>query len=65
MTNNALQELIQISSWLKMDFWNVIQINSRLKKLPEQFDSNQLTTKKLPNFGSNQLMTQKTLWNVD
>ena len=27
----ALQDLIQISSWLKMDFWNFIQINSRLK----------------------------------
>ena len=42
----ALQEWFQISSRLKMDFWNVIQIDSLLKKLPEYFDSNQLKTKK-------------------
>ena len=42
----ALQELIQIGpmDWLEMDFWNLIQIDPRLKNLPEYFDSNQLTT---------------------
>ena len=38
----TLQELMQISSRPKMDFWNLIQIVSRLKQLPEHFDSNQL-----------------------
>ena len=27
----ALQELIQIGSWLKMEFWNVIQIEFQRK----------------------------------
>ena len=56
----ALQELVQISPWLKMDFWKLNQIDSRLKKLPEYFYSNQLTTQKtFQNFDSNRLMTQK------
>ena len=44
-----------------MDFRNLIQIDSRLKKLPEYSDSNQLMTQKktLQNFDSNRLMTQK------
>ena len=42
----ALQELIQISSRLKIDLWNLIQIDSRHKKIPEYFDSKQFTTKK-------------------
>ena len=55
----ALQELIQISSRLKTDFGNLIQIDSRLKKLPEYFESNQLTAKKLARvfLYSDQLMT--------
>ena len=62
----ALQKLIQISSRLKMDFWSSIQIDSGLKKLPEYFDSNQLTTQNtFQNCDSNRLMTQKTLWNTD
>ena len=44
MTHNGFTKMIQISSWLKMDFWNLIQSDSWLKKLPEYFDSNQLKT---------------------
>ena len=61
----TLQELIQISSRLKMDFGNLIKIDSRLKNLQEYFDSYQLITQKtFQDFDSNQLMT-KTIWNID
>ena len=59
----ALQELIQISSRPKVAFWNLTQIDPRLKKLPEFFDSNQLKTQEtFQNFYSNRPMTQKLSW---
>ena len=33
----VLQEFIQINSWLKMDFWTLMQIDSLLKNSPEFF----------------------------
>ena len=67
MTHNGFTtlELIQISSRRKMDFGNLIQIDSRLKKLSEYFDSNQLTNQNtFQNFDTNQLMIN-TIWNID
>ena len=62
----TLQELIQINSRLEMDFLNLTQVDSRLKKLPEYyFDANQLTTQTFQNFDSNRLMTQNPIWNID
>ena len=61
----ALQELIQITSRPKMDFWKLIQIYSRLKKFQGYFDLHQLMTQKtFKDFDSNQLMTKK-IWNID
>ena len=50
MTHNGFTRIDSISSRLKMDFWNLIEIDSWLKKLSECFDSNQLTTQKNPEF---------------
>ena len=45
-----------------MDFWKLIQIDLRLKKLAEDFDLNQLMTQKaVQDFDSNQLTTKKKL----
>ena len=46
----VLQELIQISWRLKMDFWKLIKIDSQLQKIQGYFDSNQLMTQKNPGF---------------
>ena len=48
------------------EFLNLIQIDSPLKKNPEYFDSNQLTTQKtFQRLDLNRLMTQKSIWNID
>ena len=60
----VLQELIQISSRLKMDFWKLIQIDSRPKSFKDIFIQINSWLKKIQDFDSNQLMTQKT-WNID
>ena len=61
----ALEELIQISSRLKMDFWKLIQIDLGLKKYKWYFDSNQFMTQKtFQYFFPNQLMNKK-IWNID
>ena len=58
MTRNGFTGLDSDQLILKMDFFNLIQIDSRLKSF-QNFDSNQLTTqKKFLESYSNQLVTQ-------
>ena len=61
----ASQELIQISCPLKMDFWNLIPIDSRLKMLQEDFDSNQITSQKISRILIRIDSWLKTIWNID
>ena len=61
----VLQELTQINSRLKNDFWNLIQSTHGLKSF-QSYDSDQLTTQKtVQNLDSNRLMTHKSIWNID
>ena len=58
------------SQWLYKNWFksarDSIEIDSSLKKLPEYFDSNQLTTQNTSkNLDSNRYITQKTISNID
>ena len=66
MTHNGLTRIDSNQLTTQNDFWNLIQIDSLLKKLPEYFDSIQFTTKTtFQNSDSNRLMTRKAIWNID
>ena len=61
----ASQELIQINSRIKTDFGTLIQIDSRLKKLPEYFDWNQSRPKNFPEFWFKSIHDSQNIWNID
>ena len=61
------QELIQINSRLKIDFYLIqIDLGTTEKQASRFFYSNQLTTQKtFQNIDSDRLMAQRTIWNID